>query len=114
MLHRYFARSRKKCCAADIIDKYKTTHVYKKIKKEHSLKIVKIIQMKQKEIEDDENILLIKSKNNENNNTLSINRYTNIHFRNQKNKYNNSKLKKIEVQLISTQYYIKMIQRIAL
>ena len=57
MLHRYFARSRKKCCAADIIDKYKTTHVYKKIKKEHSLKIVKIIQMKQKEIEDDENIL---------------------------------------------------------
>ena len=71
--------------------------------------------MKQKEIEDDENILLIKSKNNENNNTLSIiNRYTNIHFRNQKNIYNNSKLKKIEVQLISTQYYIKMIQRIAL
>ena len=57
MLHRYFASSRKKCCVADIIDKYKTTHVYKKIKKEHSLKIVKIIQMKQKEIEDDENIL---------------------------------------------------------
>ena len=45
---------RRKSCAADIIDKYKRTHAYKKLMKEQAMNIAHIVRMKQKEIEEDE------------------------------------------------------------
>ena len=45
---------RRKSCAANIIDKYKKSHAYKKLMKERAMFIANMVRMKQKEIEDDE------------------------------------------------------------
>ena len=44
---------KRKSCVADMIDIYKTSHAYKKVKREEAMKIAKAVQEKQKEIEDD-------------------------------------------------------------
>ena len=44
---------KRRSCVADMIDIYKTSHAYKKVKREEAMKIAKAVQEKQKEIEDD-------------------------------------------------------------
>ena len=46
--------SRRKSCVADIVNQYKKTHAYKKMRREEGMAVAKIVMMKQKSIENDE------------------------------------------------------------
>ena len=84
---------RRKSCVAEMLDNFKMTHEYKRMKKEEDMALVKIVRLKQKEIEEDQKYIkniseLIekeekeKDNENENDNTLFIiNRYVNNKMR---------------------------------
>ena len=79
---------RRKSCVAEMLDNFKMTQEYKRMRKEQGMAMANIVRLKQKEIEEDQNYIkniseLIekeendKNKENENDNTLFIiNRYT--------------------------------------
>ena len=82
---------RRKSCVAEMLDNFKMTNEYKRMRKEQGMALAKIVRLKQKEIEEDQNYikniseLIEKEENdknkeneneNENDNTLFIiNRY---------------------------------------
>ena len=108
---------RRKSCVAEMLDKFKMTYEYKRMRKEQDMALAKIVRLKQKEIEEDKSYIkniseLIekeeKEKNkeneNENDNTLFIiNRYVKNKMGRNNNEYKLNK-NKSSIVILSTIY----------